>query len=357
MKVHSRRLFAVATASVLAGAAVVSALPASAASDAETKGLAIVKQFTVDHNERLIAQAELLNDEVGSYYDIIKSHGFDYEKAWKADGKKIATLIGRIKALWLEASNHYETIEGIVAGLPSTAKYDLIIDAGNPGTEKEDVAPYDLSLPDGTVMKRPGNLFHGLMEPAIWGMEKSHAKMNVDLDGDGKAARSEVLFDANFVYGTSQALLHWSKEMLKDVKAWTPNRDDAFTSVVTMTPTVGDYFGEWKESQFITGDIGAFVAQSRLVDVQGIMGGCRKMYFDAISPAVTEVDKTLDDKIRAGYEELLELVEDTYTREKSGHEFKPEEADALGNQAQDIADRIVAQITQAASKLNVKLKV
>jgi hypothetical protein len=349
--------FTGAVASALAVVALPFVLPASAASDAETKGLAIVKQFTVDHNERLIAQAKLLNDEVAAYYDIVKSHGFDYDKAWKADGQKIAAIIARIKPMWLEASNQYETIEGIVAGLPSTAKYDLIIDAGNPGTEKEDVAPYDLTLPDGSVMKRPGNLFHGLMEPAIWGMEKSHTKLPVDLDGDGKVARSEVLFDANFVYGTSQALLHWAKEMLKDVKAWTPNRDDAFTSVVTMTPTVGDYFGEWKESQFITGEIGSFVAQSRLVDVQGIMGGCRKMYFDAISPAVAEADKTIDAKIRADYEELLELVEDTYAREMAGNKFKPEEADALGNQAQDIADRIVAQITQVASKLKVNLKI
>lgn len=338
-------------------AALLLATPALAKQDAEQKGLAIVKQFTVDHNERLIAQADLLNDVAKQYYDIVKANGFDYKKAWKADGKKLAALITKMRPMWLEASNHYETIEGIVAGLPSTAKYDLIIDAGNPGTDKEDVAPYDLTLPDGKVLKRPGNLFHGLMEPTLWGMEKSRVKLAADLDGDGKTARSEMLFDANFFLGTTQALAHWSKEMLKDVKAWTPNRDDAFTSVVTMTPTVGDYFGEWKESQFITGDIGAFVAQSRMVDVMGIMGGCRKMYFDAISPVVAKSDKVLDAKIRAGYQELVGLVEDTYAQEKSGHKFKPEEADSLGNSAQDIADSVVAMITQAAKKLGVKLKI
>ncbi len=339
--------------------AILSVVPARSATDAdrsEQAGLSIVKQFIVDHNERLIAQAELLNAEAATYFEIVKAHAFDYGKAWDADGDRLAKTVNRMKPLWLEASNHYETIEGIVAGLPSTAKYDLIIDAGNPGTDGEDVAPYDLTLPDGTVLERPGNLFHGLMEPAIWGMDPARVMLPADLDGDGKVARSEVLFDANLVYGTTQALVHWAKEMLQDVRAWAPNRDDAFTSIVTMTPTVGDYFGEWKESQFITGDIGAFVAQSRLVDVQGILGGCRKMYFDAVSPVVAEADPVIDDQIRAGYDELLGLVEETYARERAGHSFSPEEADSLGNEAQNIADRVVAQITQAASKLGVELK-
>jgi hypothetical protein len=325
--------------------------------DAEQKGLTIVKQFTIDHNERLISQSQLLNDATARYYAIIEANGFDYAKAWQAEGKQLAVLVGQIRDLWLEASNQYETIEGIVAGLPSTAKYDLIIDAGNPGTESEDVAPYDLTLPDGTVMKRPGNLFHGITEPTFWGMNKDAVKFSADFNGDGKTDRSEILPDANLSYGATQALLHWSQEMLKDVKAWKPNRDDAFTAVVTMTPTVGDYFGEWKESQFITAEIGAFVAQSRLVDVKGIMGGCKKMYFTAISPVVADTDAALDTKIRTSYNELLALVEDTYAREKSGASFKPEEADALGNEAQDIADRIVAMISQAAKKLDVQLKI
>jgi hypothetical protein len=346
-------------ACAIVGATMLAAAPAMSASDsevAEQKGLAVVKQFTIDHNERLLAQAELLNIESQSYYDAIKAHGFDYAKAWEQDGKAIAATVKRMRVLWLEASNQYETIEGIVAGLPSTAKYDLIIDAGNPGEDSEDVAPYDLELPDGTVLKRPGNLFHGLMEPALWGMDESRVKLPADLDGDGKMARSEVLFDANFILGASQALAYWSSQMLADVVAWTPNRDDAFTSVVTMTPTVGDYFGEWKESQFISGEIGAFVAQSRLVDVQGIMSGCKKMYFDGISPIVSEADPETDARIRAGYEELLALVEETYAREKAGHTFQPEEADSLGKDAQEIADRVVAQITQVASRLGVELK-
>ncbi|MHC8495044.1 imelysin family protein [Thalassospira sp. SM2505] len=345
---------------VLLTAALASCLAISgnafATDDAEIRGLENVKQFTLDHNERLISQAGLLENAVSAYADIIASHDGNYAAAWQAKGPVLAGQIQNIRTLWLEASNQYETIEGIVAGIPETAKYDLILDAGNPGTENEDIAQYDLTLPDGTVLSRPGNLFHGITEPLFWGMEESHIKLVADLNDDGKQAPGEMLFDANLGLGAAQALTHWAKKLHSDMSVWKPNRDDAFTSVVTMTPTVGDYFGEWKESQFITGEVGAFVAQSRLADVQGIMGGCKKMYFNAISPVVSADNPDLDSRIKSGFEELLSLVEDTYAREKSGEKFGIEEADALGNEAQDIADRIVAMILQAAAQNKVNIR-
>ncbi|RDL50629.1 hypothetical protein BLJAPNOD_01752 [Ensifer sp. M14] len=326
------------------------------AADAEASGLANVKQFTLEHNHQLVVQAELLEVAVAEYAGVIAAHDGDYAAAWSVDGVRLAKQIGAIRALWLDTSNQYETIEGIVAGIPATAKYDLILDAGNPGTEQEDVAEYDLSLPDGTVLKRPGNLFHGITEPLLWGMNESGIKLPVDLNADGKVTRGEMLFDANLGLGAVQALAHWAKMLETDMNAWKPNREDAFTSVVVMTPTVGDYFGEWKESQFISGEIGAFVAQSRLTDVQGIMNGCRKMYSEAISPVVAAGDSDLDSRIKSGFEELLTLVQDTQAREAAGAKFGVEEADALGNEAQDIAERIVAMVLQGAAKAGVQIR-
>lgn len=323
---------------------------------AESRGLANVKQFTLDHSRQLVAQAELLEAGIAGYHEVIAAHGGDYTAAWTADGTRLAEQISAIRSLWLEASNQYETIEGIVAGIPETAKYDLILDAGNPGTEAEDIAEYDLSLPDGTVLKRPGNLFHGITEPLLWGMDEKGVKLSADLNGDGKVTRGEVLFDANLGFGAAQALTLWAKALEADMAAWKPNREDAFTSVVVMTPTVGDYFGEWKESQFISGEIGTFVARSRLSDVQGIMSGCRKMYSEALSPVVSASDADLDSRIKTGFEELLTLVEDTHARETAGAKFGAEEADALGNEAQDIADRIVAMVLQAAARAEVQIR-
>lgn len=329
---------------------------ARAADDAESQGLDKVKQFTLDHNHRLVTEAERLEAALADYAGVIAAHKGDYAAAWAAEGAKLSGQIAAIRTHWLDASNEYETIEGIVAGIPQTTKYDLILDAGNPGTETEDVAEYDLTLPDGTVLKRPGNLFHGITEPMLWGMNEAHVKLPADLDGDGKIAHGEMLFDANLGLGAGQALVHWARALETDMGAWKPNREDAFTSVVVMTPTVGDYFGEWKESQFISGEIGAFVARSRLADVQGIMNGCRKMYSEALSPVVAANDPDLDGRIRSGFEELLSLVEDTLAREASGTKFGAEEADSLGNEAQDIADRIVAMVLQAAAKANVQIR-
>lgn len=327
-----------------------------AADNAESRGLVNVKQFTLEHNRQLVAAAERLAAALSDYAGVIAAHNGEYAAAWAAESAKLSQQLTAIRTYWLEASNQYETIEGIVAGIPQTAKYDLILDAGNPGTETEDVAEYDLTLPDGTVLRRPGNLFHSITEPLYWGMNETGVKLPADLDGDGKIAHGEMLFDANLGLGAAQALAHWAKALEADMNAWEPNREDAFTSVVVMTPTVGDYFGEWKESQFISGEIGAFVARSRLADVQGIMNGCRKMYSEALSPVVAATDPDLDARIRSGFEELLALVEDTRARETSGTRFGAEEADSLGNEAQDIADRIVAMVLQAAAKAGIQIR-
>lgn len=327
-----------------------------AENDAELRGLENVKQFTLEHSRALSAQAGLLEQALSTYAGTIEAHKGDYAAAWAASGPELSRQVANVRDLWLEASNRYETIEGIVAGIPEMAKYDLILDAGNPGTESEDVAEYDLTLPDGTVLPRPGNLFHGITEPLFWGMSESGIRLPADLDGDGKIVRGEMLFDANLGLGAARALAFWATALEADMTSWKPNRADAFTSVAVMTPTVGDYFGEWKESQFISGEIGAFVARSRLVDVIGIMSGCRKMYAEAISPVVAASDGDLDSRITASFEELLGLVEDTYAREQAGAEFGVEEADALGNEAQDIADRIVAMVLQAAAKNGVEIR-
>ena len=186
---------------------------ARAADDAESRGLLNVKQFTLEHNRRLIAEAERLEAALADYAGVIAAHNGDYAAAWAAEGGILSRQIADIRTYWLEASNQYETIEGIVAGIPETAKYDLILDAGNPGTETEDVAQYDLTLPDGTVLERPGNLFHGITEPLYWGMTETGVKLPADLDGDGKTGRGEMLFDANLGLGAARALVHWAKAL------------------------------------------------------------------------------------------------------------------------------------------------
>ncbi len=342
------------TASCSVIAILLTAAPAFALTEAE--GLVQVKEFTLEHSGALLHGARRLRESVAAYAAIIDAHGGDYAAAWTAQGPALAQSVQTIRADWLAASNEYETIEGIVAGIPSLVKYDLILDAGNPGSEAEDVAEYDLTLPDGTVLERPGSLFHTLTEPLFWGTDADHARLAADLNGDGQTGVGEVLFDANLALGAADGLVEWTAALDADMRAWEPNRNDAFAAVVTMTPTVGDYFGEWKESQFLGGTGEAFVARSRLVDVLGIMGGCQRMYVSAIAPVVVADDPALDDAITGGYEELLALVADTRAREEAGDAFSAEEADALGREAQDIAERIVAQVLQVAARNGVEFQ-
>lgn len=344
------RLISAVTLSALLGAG------AAHAAGTEAEGLANVKAFTLEHNDALIVEAEKMQAAAEGYNQLIAAHGGDYAAAWAAEPAKLAEAVAALRAQWLAASNQYETIEGIVAGIPSTAKYDLILDAGNPGTEAEDVAEYDLTLPDGTVLEKPGSLFHTITEPLFWVTNKDHVKLEADLNGNGTADAGEALFDANLALGAAQGMVQWSKALRDDMAAWEPNRDDAFTAVVTMTPTVGDYFGEWKESQFLGGDGAAFVARSRLIDVLGIMGGCQLMYSSAVSPVVSTGDAALDTAITKDFDELIALVTETRDREAAGDRFSAEEADALGAEAQDIAERIVAQVLQAAAKNGVEIK-
>ena len=48
--------------------------------------------------------------------------------------------------------------------------------------------------------------------------------------------------------------------------------------MVVMTPTLSDYFEDWKESRYSKEKSGRFQAVSRVSDMRGIMGSCQVMY-------------------------------------------------------------------------------
>lgn len=345
-----KSIVSVTLAALLLGGTMV---PASASPE----GVAAVKDFLVEYGDRMLVDSQTMQSAAKSYYDLLEEAGFDYAHAASDHGPELAALIETMKAAWLTSHDNYENVEGIVAGIPTLADYDLILDAGNDGSESEDVAPFDMTLPDGTVMKRPGNIFHMHLETTLWGSNPKNVGLEVDLDGDGNIELGEALPEANILLGAANAHTEWTGKMLTDVKAWEANSDDTFTAMVTMVPTVGDYFGEWKESKYITGAIGMFIAQSRLNDVMGIMRSTKVMYFKGVSDEVAEIDSELDTQIRSGFLELLDFVNEVYLDEKAGYKFQAEEVDALGSEAQDIADRIVAMIAQAAKKLDIELQI
>ena len=99
----------------------------------------------------------------------------------------------RAKAIWVQGNPLYERVEGIVAGTPSLAAYDVIMDARSSAAEDPASAvPFDLKLPNGRVLRRPGNLYN-LTEGMLWGTLPALVSGKADLDGDGTVEFGEVL--------------------------------------------------------------------------------------------------------------------------------------------------------------------
>ncbi len=59
-------------------------------------------------------------------------------------------------------------MEGIVAGVPRLAQYDVDIDAGSDGSDPESAVSFSLETPAGETLEQPGNLFF-LTETALYG--------------------------------------------------------------------------------------------------------------------------------------------------------------------------------------------
>ncbi|MGE4428632.1 MAG: imelysin family protein, partial [Solirubrobacteraceae bacterium] len=143
-----------------------------------------------------------------------------------------------------------------------------------------------------------------------------------------------------------------------DAKAWSPTREDVFNAVVVMTPTMSEYFEAWKNSRFVAGDDAdesGFVGASRLSDIVDILSGLQVVYA-GIRPVIAEEDEARATQTGRSLDKLVAFVTDIRDREAKGETFKPEQADAFGTNAQDQAEAIAGQVSQAAAALGIKLE-
>ncbi|MEM9774758.1 MAG: ABC transporter substrate-binding protein, partial [Chloroflexota bacterium] len=164
-----------------------------------------------------------------------------------------------------------------------------------------------------------------------------------------------VMPEANLMLGAATGLDVASGKLIDSIDAWEPTLEDAFTAMVVMTPTMNEYFEQWKLSSFVSGDSAeeaAFVGQSRLFDVVNILNGLNVTY-DNVAVLVEGADGALDEQISAGYTDLRAFVGDLYDQELDGNVFSPEEADLFGTEAQDKATAISGQVAQAAAQLSI----
>ncbi len=332
---------------------------ASPSAPAQRANLAPTKTYLLSHTVKLKGFTKRFQAQANRYFALAKAENFDYAALWAAKPAAIKPILARSKSLWIEGNPYYERVEGVVAGTPSLAVYDVILDAGS--SAKEDPAsavPFDLNLSDGRVLRKPGNLFN-LTEGMLWGTRSEYTARGVkaDLDGDGKIEFGEALPDAKVFKASADAFALYAGKLDRSSKAWKPTPSDAFTAVVVMVPTMSEYFGQWKVSRFVLGEKAkgdSFNVVSRLSDIGDILGGLRVIYA-GIQPAIATVDKQQAAQTKRELDSLWKFVSQLRKQEKAGKRFTPEQADSLGRTAQERATALAGQVTQAAARLKVKI--
>jgi Imelysin len=321
--------------------------------------LAAVKKYLLAHTTRLARQTERIRATAEDYHELVEEANFDYARLLEDNRAEVSRLVREVQREFAAANPAYEQMEGVVAGVPSLADYDVIIDAGGDASDPENAVPFDIETPPGRTFKQPGNLNY-LIETAAFGTEPRFRAKGVepDLDGDGKVEFAEALPDADFYVAAAREFVRYAKELDRAARRWQPTTSDALTALVVMTPTMSEYFEAWKNSRFIAGRKAtekAFVVASRLQDIADILGGLVLIY-DNVQPLVARADRQQASQTAQSLRKLRAFAAELRDREASGRRFSAEEADTLGSQAQERAEAIAGQITQAAARLNIEIE-
>lgn len=322
--------------------------------------LAEIKTYMTTKVDALVVGANDLNAWAQAYHDLAGASGFDYQAMWEANKATLPATLAEGRVLWAEqVHGNYEKAEGLVAGIPSLVDYDIWLDAGP--SEAEDAAnarDWTLTLPDGTGLVKPGNIFHSITEPTLWGTAPAYTALEIDMNGDGTVERGEALPNANVLLGATRTTVDVSTQLQTAVAAWTPTLSDAFTALTVMVPTAQGYFEQWALSPFVTGDDSeqaAFVGGSRLVDVLGIYVGL-DVTWKQLAPLLQGENPDLAAQISEDLASLIAFVRDLQAQEQAGTTFTPEQAEQFGRQVQSQADTIAGNIGQAAALLEIEIQ-
>jgi hypothetical protein len=134
------------------------------------RNLAAVKTYLLEHTERLQGDAAGILSDAERYDALAKGVDYDYARLLRDHGPEVAAIMRKAKEDFGRANPAYEEMEGVVAGVPSLADYDVIIDAGGDASDPENAVPFSLKTADGRTFKQPGNL-NFLLETSLFGTE------------------------------------------------------------------------------------------------------------------------------------------------------------------------------------------
>ena len=169
-----------------------------------------------------------------------------------------------------QANPAYEQMEGVVAGVPVLADYDVIIDAGGDSRDPENAVPFsaqdagrqDVQAARATSSPDRDRAFGHRAEVRRQGRQ---ARPRRRRQGQRSPRRCRTPTSSSPPRDGLRQVREGARR--GPPRQWQPTLQDAFTAVVVMTPTMSEYFEAWKNSRFIAGDDAeekGFVAASRL---------------------------------------------------------------------------------------------
>lgn len=326
-----------------------------------TANLAELKSYVETQTNALHTSIIELKAASDRYYELAKAANFDYSALWNSQSVEVTKILTDARTAFLSANPQYEQMEGVIAGVPSLSQYDVILDAGLQGSDgNEDAVPFDLTLPDGSVLPKPGNMFE-ITESTLWGTDPEYAIANIypDFNNNDQVDLGDVLPDANILKGMADTFVQFTEELEIAVNDWQPTQAEAFGALLANVPTFTDFMEGWKNSRFVMGEASTergFVATSRLSDLSDNILSWQKIYA-GLSPAVKQVASDQDAQISRDLVQLQKYVSDLYDQESiQGKQFSPEEVDLLNTEGQSRATSIAGQIAQVAAKLDITIE-
>jgi hypothetical protein len=321
----------------------------------EVKGKEGVKTYLLTVATSCATAAGDLKRDADAYAALVQAHGADYSAAAAAEPERFAQVVNHLRDDYRRLDSFgYEYIEGIVAGVPSLAAFDVELDAGVPAKGAgPDAAVAPVKIVAGTlVIDREGSLNNYLIEPTVFGTNPRFVGATVEL----KALSDKPVGvpNAELIVALANYATDGYGRLLAAANAWQPTDKDCFAALVAMTPTLGDYFEEWKEAK-ISGSAtgGRFVAVSRVSDMRGIMASTR-LIWQGVMPAVKPKDIALSNQISLGYDQILSFIDDVESRERGG-KLTAQQIDALGSQAKEKTEKATAQVAEAAALLKIEV--
>ena len=248
------------------------------------------------------------------------------------------------KASFNRSHKAYEEEEGIIAGVPSLARYDVIMDSGTSAKDDPKTAvPFSLTLPDGRVLRQPGQLLPCAARAGVVGHRPAVCR---EVVGQGRSRRrweGRVRRGAarrQRARGDHARLRAFARESDTKARAWKPTGSDVLTALVVMVPTMEGYFGEWKSSRsFSATGAGEGVRRALTADRRARDPAQPAQHLFGCEAPGRRSGAAQSNQIGSQLNALSAFVDGIYAKETAGKQFRPNEADLLGSPGAEAGER------------------